>query len=110
MVLIDALFFQLNSNLTIDCRMNSREIVTETIFCTKSMTIIIRSHLVWSILLKRTSTLPHLHLAKIINLHSCFSGVGTTQHKVSVQGVVALGGHFATLCRELDFYDAFFSI
>ena len=41
MVLIDALVFQLNSNLTIDCRMNSREIVTETIFCTKSMTIII---------------------------------------------------------------------
>ena len=27
--------------------------------------------------------------------------------KVSVQGVVALGGHFATLCRELaDFYEA----
>ena len=24
--------------------------------------------------------------------------------KVSVLGVVALGGHFATLCRELDFY------
>jgi hypothetical protein len=32
--------------------------------------------------------------------------------KVSVQGIVALfGGHFATLCRELDFYEAiFFSI
>ena len=30
--------------------------------------------------------------------------------KVSVQGVVALGGHFATLCRELDFYEAFFFI
>jgi hypothetical protein len=28
--------------------------------------------------------------------------------KVSVQGVVALGGHFATLCRELDFYEAIF--
>ena len=28
--------------------------------------------------------------------------------KVSVQGVVALGGHFATLCRELDFYVAIF--
>ena len=24
--------------------------------------------------------------------------------KVSVQGVVALGGHFATLCKELDFF------
>ena len=31
--------------------------------------------------------------------------------KVSVQGVVALGGHFATLCQEVDFYEAiFFSI
>ena len=28
--------------------------------------------------------------------------------KVSVQGVVALGGHFATLCQELDFYEAIF--
>ena len=28
--------------------------------------------------------------------------------KVSVQGVVALGGHFATLCLEVDFYEAFF--
>ena len=25
--------------------------------------------------------------------------------RVSVQGVVSLGGHFATLCRELDFYE-----
>lgn len=30
---------------------------------------------VWSILLKRTSTLPHVHLDKINDLHSCFSGV-----------------------------------
>ena len=28
--------------------------------------------------------------------------------KISVQGVVALGGHFATLCQELDFYEATF--
>ena len=28
--------------------------------------------------------------------------------KVSVQGVVALGGHFATFCQELDFNEAFF--
>ena len=28
--------------------------------------------------------------------------------KVIVQGVVALGGHFATFCQELDFYEAFF--
>ena len=28
--------------------------------------------------------------------------------KVSVQGVVALGGHFATLCQKLDFHEAFF--
>ena len=28
--------------------------------------------------------------------------------KVSIQGVVALGGHFATLCKELDFYEAIF--
>ena len=25
--------------------------------------------------------------------------------RVSVQGVVSLGGHFATLCREFDFYE-----
>ena len=33
-------------------------------------------------------------------------------NKVSVQGVVALGGHFATLCQEVDFYEAnvFFSL
>ena len=29
-------------------------------------------------------------------------------HKVSVQGVVALGGPFATLCQEVDFYEAIF--
>ena len=28
--------------------------------------------------------------------------------KVSVQGFVAHGGYFATLCREVDFYEAFF--
>ena len=28
--------------------------------------------------------------------------------KVSVQGVLELGGHFARLCRELDFYEAIF--
>ena len=28
--------------------------------------------------------------------------------KVSVQGVVASGGHFATLCREVDFHEAIF--
>ena len=28
--------------------------------------------------------------------------------KVSVQGVVALDGHFEILCQELDFYEAFF--
>ena len=71
------------------------------------MTIIIRSHLVWSISLKRTSTLPHLHLAKISIL--AFQVLELcTQHKVSVQGVVALGGHFATLCREVGFYEATF--
>ena len=30
--------------------------------------------------------------------------------KFSVQGVVALGGHFATLCHEVDFYKALFFI
>ena len=25
--------------------------------------------------------------------------------RVTVQGVVSLGGHFATLCREFDFYE-----
>jgi hypothetical protein len=28
--------------------------------------------------------------------------------KVSDQGVVALGGHFAKLCQEVDFYEAIF--
>ena len=31
----------------------------------------------------------------------------TNYIKVSVLGVVALGGHFATLCKELGFYEAF---
>jgi hypothetical protein len=26
--------------------------------------------------------------------------------KISVQGVLALGGHFATLCQKVDFYEA----
>ena len=30
--------------------------------------------------------------------------------KFSVQGDVALGSHFATLCQEVDFYEAFFFI
>ena len=51
MVSIDGLFFQLYSNLSIHCGMNSRQIVTETIFCTKYMTIIILNHPLWSILL-----------------------------------------------------------
>ena len=29
----------------------------------------------------------------------------STETRVSVQGVVSLGGHFATLCREFDFYE-----
>ena len=28
--------------------------------------------------------------------------------KVSIQGVVVLGGHFVTLCQEVDLYEAFF--
>jgi len=27
------------------------------------------------------------------------------RNRVSVQGVESLGGHFATLCREFDFYE-----
>ena len=27
------------------------------------------------------------------------------RHRVSVQGVESLGGHFATLCWEFDFYE-----
>ena len=27
------------------------------------------------------------------------------ESRVSVQGVESLGGHFATLCREFDFYE-----
>ena len=45
----------------------------------------------------------------------CQAGMHCTEGwaKVSVQGVVAFGGHFATLCRDLDFYEAkhfFFSL
>ena len=40
-------------------------------------------------------------MESIINGPSYFS-------KVSVQGVVTLGGHFATLCQEVDFYEVFF--
>ena len=29
----------------------------------------------------------------------------TTSIRVSVQGVKSLGGHFACLCREFDFYE-----
>ena len=38
----------------------------------------------------------------------CQAGMHCTEGwaKVSVQGVVAFGGHFATLCRDLDFYEA----
>ena len=59
---------------------------------------------------------------KIVNLHvivnvttifkvvkfnpNSFKNIG--KFKVSVQGVVALGGHFATFCQEVDFYDFFF--
>ena len=35
-----------------------------------------------------------------------FPLVISERSKVSVQGVVALDGHFATLCPELDFYEA----
>jgi hypothetical protein len=30
------------------------------------------------------------------------------QVKVSIQGVMTIGGHFATLCPEFDFYEANF--
>ena len=30
--------------------------------------------------------------------------------KVCVQGVLLLGGHFATLCQEVDFYEAIFAL
>ena len=28
-----------------------------------------------------------------------------SKHRVSVQGVESLGGHFVTLCLEFDFYE-----
>ena len=63
--------------------MNSREIVTETIFCTKSMTIMyyIQSSSLAHFVKKNlyiTYILLHVHLVKIIYLHSWFSGVKTT--------------------------------
>ena len=43
------------------------------------------------------------------NQYSTLSAVVLYSYcKVSVIGVVALGGHFATLCREVDFYEAIF--
>ena len=39
----------------------------------------------------------------ILKKYQCL-GLG----KVSVQGVVTLGGHFATICLEVDVYEAFF--
>ena len=38
----------------------------------------------------------------------CFDlkDIHTCEFKVSVQGVV-IGGHFATLCQKVDFYEAF---
>ena len=35
---------------------------------------------------------------------------GSTPFKVGVQGVLALGGHFAKFCQEVDLYEAFFFI
>ena len=32
-------------------------------------------------------------------------GITTCLTRVSVQGVESLGGHFATLCQEFDFYE-----
>ena len=29
----------------------------------------------------------------------------SSSHRVSVHGVESLGGHFATLCRDFDFYE-----
>ena len=41
-----------------------------------------------------------IHITSVSSHSVCFI--------VSVEGVVALGGHFATLCHEVDFYEAFF--
>ena len=42
----------------------------------------------------------------------CSSVIGndvpSNEHKVSVQRVVPIGRHFATLCQEVDFYEAIF--
>ena len=42
-----------------------------------------------------------------MHVRDVFIGPISVRLKVSVQGVVALGGHFATLCQEVDFYEAF---
>ena len=34
-----------------------------------------------------------------------FSSLETINIRVSVQGVKSLGGHFACLCQEFDFYE-----
>jgi len=47
---------------------------------------------------KWASTLGIIHILR-------FEAFWTPSPRVSVQGVVSLGGHFATLCREFDFYE-----
>ena len=73
--------------------------------------------------LKWSSDTKHFFLNTVIvmlKFLADFEGVNISTHKskvnfypnmytnVSVQGVVALGGHFATLCREVNFFEAFF--
>ena len=35
----------------------------------------------------------------------CSKGIKWHEDRVSVQGVKSLGGHFACLCREINFYE-----
>ena len=42
------------------------------------------------------------HLCICMSIHV---GITTCLTRVSVQGVESLGGHFATLCQEFDFYE-----
>ena len=45
-----------------------------------------------------------------MHVRDVFIGPISVRLKVSVQGVVALGGYFATLCQGVDFYETFFFI
>ena len=51
------------------------------------------------------ATIAIVSLVLIMNLQVSIIFKPRIRFRVSVQGVVSLGSHFATLCREFDFYE-----